>query len=241
MFSQQNQVGPNSGLDREYARGSQLHAGVGTFMAGVMGWMSAGLVVTAAVVTGLSTAMQANQELAYTLFGSPLRWVVLLAPLGFVWFMGSRLASMSREGAIAAFLVFASLMGVTMSYIPLVFSGASILGAALTASAAFGAMALFGWTTKRDLSGMGRFLFMGLIGLIFAGILSWFVPGMSFGISVIGVLLFSALTAYDTQRLRQIYLTQGGAGNLAIFGALELYLDVINLFRFLLSLFSSRD
>ena len=217
---------------------AQLSAGVDKFMAGVMGWMAAGLGVTGAIAFALSLF----PDLVLGIFMSPIRWVVLLAPLAFVWILASRAHKMSPGKALGTFLVYAAINGIFFSFIPLFFSAASIFGVFAVTSVMFGATALFGYVTKKDLSGWGRFLFMALIGLIVAMIVSWFVPGMQLWINVLGVLIFAGLTAYDTQKIRQIYLVNGGAGNLAIVGALNLYLDFINIFIFLLHLFGgSRD
>ena len=223
------------------AQRPRLHAGVDQFMASVMGLMSLGLGVTAGVVFLLEQFFLANPDLLLTLFGGPLRWVVRLAPLAFVWFFGSRISELSTNSARITFFAFAALMGVSVSWIPFAYTGVTILSAFGVTAVTFGAMALFGYVTKKDMSGMGRFLFMSIIGLIVAGIASWFIPGLSLIVSAVGVLIFAALTAYDTQRIRQIYLVNGGASNLAVHGALELYLDFINIFLYLLRLFGSRD
>jgi FtsH-binding integral membrane protein len=207
-------------------------------MAGVMAWMGAGLGVTAATAWGLSLF----PDLVMQIFTSPLRWLVLLAPIGFVWFISARAHRMPPGRALGMFLLYAGLNGVAFATIPLFFSGLAIFSVFLVTGIMFGVTALFGYVTKKDLSGFGKFLFMALIGLMVAIIVSFFVPGMSLWINILGVLLFAGLTAYDTQRLRQVYLTQGGTGNLAVVGALMLYLDFINMFLFLLHLFGgNRD
>lgn len=211
-------------------------------MASVMGLMGIGLAVTAAVIFAMQMVFTANPQLLVTMFQSNLMWVIALAPLGFVFFFSSRISSMSPTGARVAFLSFASLMGIATSWIPFAYSGVTILSAFGVTSLTFGALALFGYTTKKDLSGWGRFLFMAVIGLIIAGVASFFFPQISFFVSVIGILVFSALTAYDTQKIRQMYLINGARDNLAVHGALELYLDFVNIFMYLLRLFGgSRD
>jgi hypothetical protein len=167
---------------------------------------------------------------------------VLLSPIAFVWFLAARAHRMSPGSALGAFLLYAGINGIAFSTIPLFFSAMSIFTVFLVTGIMFGATALFGYVTKKDLSGWGRFLFMALIGLLVAMLVSWFVPGVSLWVNLLGVLLFAGLTAYDTQKLRQIFLVNGGAGNLAIVGALNLYLDFINIFLFLLRLFGgNRD
>ncbi|EKF18678.1 Bax inhibitor-1/YccA family protein [Nitratireductor pacificus] len=188
------------------------------------------------MLTGLGTA----------LYGSPLRWVVMLAPLGMVFFLSARLNSMSVSGAQTAFWVFAGLMGLSLSSIFLVYTGQSIVRTFFITAASFGALSLWGYTTKRDLSGMGSFLFMGLIGLIIASVVNIFLASsaMQFAISAIGVLLFAGLTAYDTQQIKEMYYEgddNAVSGRKAIMGALRLYLDFINLFTFLLHFLGNRE
>jgi FtsH-binding integral membrane protein len=228
------QFAPGASIDPR----AQLSAGVDRFMAGVLAWMAAGLGVTG----GIAFALSLFPDVVLGIFMSPLRWVVLLAPVVFVWVFASRAPRMSPSTALGAFLVYAALNGVFFAHIPLFFSATSIFSVFVVTSIMFAATALFGYVTKKDLSGWGRFLFMAVIGLIVAMIVSMFVPGMSLWINILGVLLFSGLTAYDTQKIRQIYLVNGGVGNLAILGALNLYLDFINIFVFLLHLFGgNRD
>jgi FtsH-binding integral membrane protein len=236
--SQQPYAGPQYAPGTHVDPRAQLTAGVDRFMAGVFAWMAAGLGITGAIAYALSLF----PDVVLGIFMSPIRWVVFLAPLAFVWILASRAHRMSPGAALGAFFVYAAINGVFFAHIPLFFSAASIFSVFLVTGIMFGSTALFGYVTKKDLSGWGRFLFMALIGLIVAMVVSWFVPGMHFWIDVLGVLLFAGLTAYDTQKIRQIYLVNGGAGNLAILGALNLYLDFINIFIFLLHLFGgSRD
>jgi FtsH-binding integral membrane protein len=184
--------------------------------------------------------------LGVALYGSPLKWVVMLAPLGMVFFLSARIQSMSLSGAQIAFWVFAGLMGLSLSSIFLVYTAQSITQTFFITAAAFGALSLWGYTTKRDLTGMGTFLFMGVIGLIIAMVVNIFLasPALQFAISAIGVLVFSGLTAYDTQKIKEMYYEGDEvlvAGRKAIMGALTLYLDFINLFTFLLSFMGNRE
>ncbi|MEE9385874.1 MAG: Bax inhibitor-1/YccA family protein [Nannocystaceae bacterium] len=221
------------------------------FMTGVFGWMSAGLAVTA-IVAFLASQSDAYLHSIYyfgrTIHGTlvpvemtGLGWVIMLAPLAFVWFMGSRLQRMDAPVAAASFLAFSALMGASLGHLPMMYNMGSLSGVFVVTAGMFGSIATFGYLTKRDLSGLGRFLMMALFGLVLAIIVSYFVPGMSLFIAVIGVLLFAGLTAYDTQNIKQVYLVQGGRGNLSILGALKLYLDFINMFLFLLRLFGNRN
>lgn len=237
MTPQEHQYAPGM----NHAQSASLHKDVGRFMASVMGVMCLGLAFTALVMFVMEAVFVSNPNVALTLFGGPLRWVVMLAPLGFVWFFSGRISNLSKQGATATFLAFAGLMGVSLSWVPLVYSGVSMLSAFGVTAVTFGATAVFGYVTKKDMSGMGRFLFMAVIGLIIAGLASMFIPGMGFWVAGIGVLVFAAYTAYDTQRIRQAYLVQGGQQNLAVMGALELYLNFVNIFLYILRLMGGRD
>jgi len=184
--------------------------------------------------------------LGVALYGSPLKWVVMLAPLGMVFFLSARIQSMSVSGAQTAFWVFAALMGLSLSSIFLVYTAQSITQTFFITAASFGALSLWGYTTKRDLTGMGTFLFMGVIGLIIAMVVNIFLasPALQFAISGIGVLVFAGLTAYDTQKIKEMYFEGDEvlvSGRKAIMGALTLYLDFINLFSFLLSFLGNRE
>jgi hypothetical protein len=163
----------------------------------------------------------------------------MFAPLGFVFFLSARVMKMSYSAGQLSFWLFSALMGLSLSTIFVAYTGASIANAFFTTAVAFGAMSLFGYTTKKDLSDMGRFLFMGVIGLIVAMIINWFTqsPGLEFAINVLGVLIFAGLTAYDTQKIKNMYLAgdnNEAAGKKSVLGALTLYLDFILMFQFLL-------
>jgi uncharacterized protein len=179
----------------------------------------------------------------YTL--SPLGWVVLLVPLGLVFFLGWRIQRMSFAAAQMTFWVYAGLMGIGLTPILLLYTGASVAQVFFVTAATFGAMSLYGYTTKRDLSGFGSFLFMGLIGIIIASLVNMFLQSsmMQWVISVIGVLIFTGLTAYDTQSIKESYYVGDDgamAGKKAVMGALRLYLDFINLFLMLIRLMGDR-
>ena len=221
---------------------AQLAAGVDQFMTRVNAWMAAGVGITGLVAFLVST----NEALMFNLLMTPLRWVVFLAPLAFVWIFASRVQKMAPTTAIALFLVYAALVGVMLSSIFVVYSLGSIASVFGITTIMYGSLAMWGYVTKKDLSAWGKFLFMALIGLIVSSIFFMFVPSVmnstvSFVFNIVGVLIFSGLTAYDTQKIKQTYLVRGGGGNLAILGALTLYLDFINLFLFLLHLFGGRD
>jgi FtsH-binding integral membrane protein len=233
----------------------EVDQGLRAFMLGVYNNMTLGLAVTGLVALGtfmLATTTGANGRLALTPFGqaiylSPLKWVVILAPLAFVFFFSFRMEQMTSATARMVFLLFAAVMGLSLSSIFVVFTGQSITQVFFITAAAFGALSLYGYTTNRSLSGMGSFLIMGLFGLIIASLVNLFLASsaLQFAISVIGVLVFAGLTAWDTQRLKEMYIYGNMDGETAskasIFGALSLYLNFINMFQMLLSLFGQRN
>jgi hypothetical protein len=200
------------------------------------------------LLTGIVAFVAGMMGIPQVLFtgGNLLGYVVIFAPLIMVFFLMARVGRMSTAGMQIFFWTFATVMGLSMSIIPLVYNGSSIATAFVGASAAFVSLSLWGYTTKKDLSGFGTFLMMGLVGLIVAMIANMFMrsDAMSLAISAIGVLLFAGLTAYDTQKIKSIYFQVQGSdmlGKAAILGALTLYLDFINMFQFLLSLIGNRD
>ena len=225
-------------------------AGLRSYMLGIYNYMVTGLAITGFVAYGLSLMLVdgAGQptQLAMTLFGTPLKWVVMLSPFAFILAMNFGLQKFSVQTLGVLFFAFSAIMGVSLTSIFLVYTGTSIAQVFFITAATFGAMSIWGYTTKRDLSGMGSFLMMGLIGIIIAMIVNIFLQSsmMSFVISVIGVIVFTGLTAYDTQRLKEYYVAgiQGdAAAKTSIMGALSLYLNFINLFIMLLSLLGQRE
>lgn len=224
---------------------AEIDAGLRTYMLSVYNYMVMGLALTG--VVALLTA--SSPALLQTIYGTPLKWVVMLAPLGFVMFFSFRIQKMSTGAAQASFWAFAALMGLSLAYIFVAYTGASVARVFFITAGTFGAMSLYGYTTKRDLTAMGSFLFMGLIGIILASLVNIFLASsaLQFAISVIGVLVFVGLTAYDTQAIKNEYVgglehADGGVQTKgAIMGALRLYLDFINLFLMLLQLFGNRE
>jgi uncharacterized protein len=179
-------------------------------------------------------------------FGGPLMWITMLVTFGLVFFMSFRLHKLSPAAAQATFWIYAILMGVTFSSLGLVYTHGSIARVFLITAVAFGSLSLYGYTTKRDLTGMGSFLFMGLIGIVVASVVNIFLASsaLSFALSIIGVLVFTGLTAYDSQKIKEMYFEGDNHQVMtakAINGALQLYLDFVNLFLSLLRLFGSRD
>ena len=214
---------------------------VGAFLRSVYGWMCVGLLVTA----GVAFAIASSQTFIETLLlNRVLIWIILLAQLGLVFYLSARVDKVAPTTAAGLFLVYSALVGVTTSVILLVYTAASITSTFVIAASMFAAMAGFGTLTKRSLAGWSQFLFMGLIGLIVAMIvgLFWQNDALQFVISVVGVLIFTGLTAWDAQRLKQmaVALPDGRVGSYAVVGALSLYLDFINLFFMLLRLMGGR-
>ena len=214
---------------------------VTAFLSKVYGWMFLGLLLTA----GTAVAVASSETLIETLIlNRGLFWVIIMAQLGLVLFLSVRVQKLAPVTAAALFLVYSALVGVTSSTIFLVYTGASIVSAFTIAGGMFGVMAVYGSLTKRSLAGVGQFMFMGLIGIIIASIVNIFVFSdmLSFVISVVGVLVFTGLTAWDAQRLKQmaVVLPDGRVGTYAVVGALSLYLDFINLFFFILRLLGGR-
>jgi uncharacterized protein len=214
---------------------------VTAFLSKVYGWMFLGLLITA----GVAFAVASSEALIETLILNRLLfWVILLAPIGLVWYLAARVDSIAPTTAAILFLVYAAMVGITSSVVLLIYTGASVVSAFVITSGMFGAMAVFGTFTKRSLVGVGQFMFMGLIGLIIAGIVNIFLFNdvLSFVISVVGVIVFTGLTAYDAQRMKEmaVALPEGKVGSYAVVGALSLYLDFINLFFFILRLIGGR-
>ncbi|MBL4758032.1 MAG: Bax inhibitor-1/YccA family protein [Rhizobiales bacterium] len=235
------------------ARTGEIDEGLRSYMLRVYNYMAIGLGITGVAAIGAymmavvdTAAGPQLTDFGVMLYTSPLRWVVMLAPLGLVFLLSARIQRMSVSAAQLTFWVFAGLMGISLSSIFLVYTQTSIGHVFFVTAASFGALSLFGYTTKRDISGWGSFLFMGLIGIIIASVVNMFIgsSAMQFAISVIGVLVFAGLTAYDTQQIKEMYRAQDdgtATGRKAIMGALRLYLDFINLFIMLLSLFGNRN
>ena len=236
-------VGVNAGV--------RIDEGLRAHMNKVYGLMSVAMLVTAGVAwaVGSTDALLAIFRDPMTLRPNILGWVVMFAPLAMVFAFGALINRMSASAAQLFFYAFAAVMGLSLAWIFQVFTDTSIATTFLATSAGFAGLSLYGYTTKRDLSGLGRFLMMGLIGLIVAMVVNMFLGsmGLAFAISVIGVLIFAGLTAYDTQNIKNSYLEHAVHGDQewlaksAIMGALNLYMNFINLFMFLLQFMGSRE
>ncbi len=226
-------------------RSAEIDAGLRAHMNKVYGLMSVALVITAAAAWAVGT----SPAMLNAIFGSPLKWVVMFAPLAMVFAFGAMVNKMSVGAAQLFFYAFAAAMGLSISFIFAVYTGVSIVQTFLVTAAAFAGLSLYGYTTKRDLSAVGSFLVMGLIGLIIASIVNIFLASsaLQFAISAIGVLIFAGLTAWDTQKIKTDYIAhaqhgdQEWLGKSAIMGALNLYMDFINLFMFLLRFMGNRE
>ncbi|HET6891015.1 MAG TPA: Bax inhibitor-1/YccA family protein [Pyrinomonadaceae bacterium] len=214
---------------------------VGAFLSKVYGWMFLGLLITALVAFAVA-ASPALIEMF--LLNRLMFWGLVIAQLGLVFYLSARVDRVAPMTAAILFMVYSALVGVTSSVILLVYTAASIFSAFVVTAGMFGAMAVFGSVTKKSLAGWGQFLFMGLIGVILASIVGifWQNDAFQFVISVVGVVVFTGLTAYDAQRLKHmaVSLPDGRVGSYAVVGALSLYLDFINLFFFILRLFGGR-
>jgi uncharacterized protein len=249
-----------SDFDRNYAaartgyRTDQvaIDAGLRAYMIRVYNYMAAGVALTGLVawLTFSAAVVQTGAGLQLTAFGQavfqgPLMWVLVLAPLGLVFAISFGINRMQPATALMLFFVYAGLLGLSLASIFLIYTGTSITRVFFISAATFGALSLWGYTTKRDLSGVGSFMFMGLIGIIIASLINIFLrsSGLDWAISVIGVVVFAGLTGWDTQRIKEMYdpMDDGTiGGRKAVMGALSLYLDFINLFLMLLRLMGDR-
>ena len=231
-----------------------MDEGLRTYMLKVYNYMATGILLTGivalltfkmSVVTNDAGSIVGLTSMGNAIYMSGLKWLVMLAPLGIVFYMSFGINKMSAAKAQTTFWFFAGLMGLSLSSILLVYTGMSVTRVFFICSATFGAMSIYGYTTKRDLTKLGSFLMMGLIGIIIASLVNIFLKSsmMYFVISILGVLIFVGLTAYDTQKIKNMYVASDTGeimGKKAVMGALTLYLDFINLFIMLLRLFGQR-
>ena len=230
-----------------------MDEGLRAYMLKVYNYMATGILLTGIValltfkfsVQEITSAGIILEPLGQAIYNSGLKWVVMLAPLGVVFYMSFGINKMSAAKAQSTFWVFAALMGLSLSSLLLYYTGISVTRVFFICSATFGAMSIYGYTTKRDLTKLGSFLMMGLIGIIIASLVNLFLqsPKMYWIISFLGVFIFIGLTAYDTQKIKNMYSASDTGelmGKKAVMGALTLYLDFINLFIMLLRLFGQR-
>ncbi|MEP3347934.1 MAG: Bax inhibitor-1/YccA family protein [Litoreibacter sp.] len=222
-----------------------IDAGLKAHMSKIYGLMSIAMLITG----GVAFAVGSNEAMLAAIFGTPLRWVVMFAPLVVVFGMGAMINRLSAGAAQLVFWGFAALMGLSISYIFAVYTGVSIAQTFLVTAISFAGLSIWGYTTKKDISGWGSFLIMGVIGLAVAMIVNIFLQSsaVQFAISALGLLIFAGLTAYDTQRLKNEYIQMASHGasewlaKSAIMGALSLYLNFLNMFMFLLQFMGGRE
>lgn len=227
------------------AQAAQIDEGLRAHMNKVYGLMSVAMLITA----GVAWAVGTNETLLNAIFATPLKWVVMFAPMVMVFAFSAMIGRLSVAAAQLFFYVYAAAVGLSLSFIFAVYTSTSIATTFLVTAIAFAGLSLYGYTTKKDLSAMGSFLMMGLIGLIVASLINLFLASgaLAFAISVIGVLIFAGLTAYDTQNIKNTYIAhavhgdQEWLGKSAIMGALNLYMDFINMFLFLLNFLGDRE
>jgi len=239
---------------RSSASEAIIDQGLRAYMLKVYNYMGSGVLLTGvialiffkmAVVTSDGGEIIGLTNFGNSIYNSGLKWVIMLAPLAVVFYMSFGIAKMSAAKAQTTFWVFAALMGASLSSIFLMYTGASITRVFFITAGTFGAMSIYGYTTKKDLTKLGSFLMMGLFGIIIASVVNIFMKStmMYFVISILGVLIFVGLTAYDTQKIKNMYMASDSGelmGKKAVMGALTLYLDFINLFIMLLRLFGQR-
>lgn len=228
--------GAAAGLSR-----ASFDVGLRAHMMRVYNYMMGGLAVTGVTAFAVSSV----PALYNAIFGTPLAWLVMLAPLGFIFFLSFRANQMSAAAAQTTFWAFCGTMGLSMATIFVAYAGADITRAFFITAAMFGATSLYGYVTKKDLTGVGSFMMMGLFGLLIASLVNIFIAStaLQFAVSVASVIIFTGLTAYDTQRIKETYAEGFGAEanqKLAVFGALSLYMNFINLFTAILRLTSDR-
>jgi uncharacterized protein len=241
-----------SDFDRNYAarsagfgRAVAVDEGLRAYMLRVYNYMAIGVALTGVAAYVTYQMVLSNPSLQQTLFGGPVYFVLLFVPLGLVFFLSFRIQHLQPATAQALFFFYAAVLGVSLTPIFIVYTGASIARVFFISAASFGALSLYGYTTQRNLSAFGSFLIMGLFGIILASLVNIFLASsaLQFVISVVGVLVFAGLTAYDTQQIKEMYSVNDDgtvASRKAIMGALRLYLDFINLFLMLLRLFGDR-
>ena len=241
-FNSRATISSQSGTTGLGQGSAAYHEGLRSYMLSVYNYMASGV-----LLTGIVALLFANSGMAAQILGDPgiLKYVIMFAPLAFVLVLSFGINRLSTGTAQLLFWAFATMMGLSMASIFLVYTGNSIATTFFAAAAAFAGLSLFGYTTKKDLSGMGTFLIMGVVGLLVAMIINIFLQStaMQMAISFIGVLLFAGLTAYDTQRIKSLYFEVAGTdmmGKTVIMGALSLYLDFVNMFSFLLQFMGQR-
>ena len=232
------------------AQATQIDVGLRAYMLGVYNHMTTALAITGFFALGLSFLVGPSvyelTSFGQTLYGGPLKWLVMLAPLAMVFYISAKLNSISATKARNLFYIYSGLMGLSLSSLLLVYTNESVVRVFFITSAAFASLSIYGYTTKKNLSAFGSFLIMGVFGIIIASIVNIFLAseGLAFIISILGVLIFAGLTAYDTQKIKNMYLAGDDievSGKKSVMGALTLYLDFILMFQFLLMFLGNRE
>jgi len=241
------------------ARTAQIDEGLRAHMSRVYGLMSFGMAVTGLIAYFIGADLNAyrnggattflSPSMIETMYGGPVRWVIMLAPLAIVFMFGAAINKLSENAARGIFILFAGLMGLSLASIFAIYTGVSIAQTFFVTAIAFLSLSLWGYTTKKDISGWGSFLIMGVIGLIVAMVVNWFLQSeaIMFAISALGVLIFAGLTAYDTQNIKNTYIAMASngqsewLGKAAIMGALSLYINFLNMFQFLLMFMGNQE
>ena len=240
----------NRFMSSSNAQATQIDLGLRSYMLGVYNHMTTALAITGFFALGLSflagPSLNELTQIGYAVYGSPLKWLIMLAPIGMVFYISARINSISAEKARNLFYIYAGLMGLSLSSLLLVYTGASVVRVFFITAAAFASLSIFGYTTKKSLSGLGSFLMMGVFGILIASIVNIFLgsDGLAFIISILGVLIIAGLTAYDTQKIKNMYLVGDNnetSGKKSVMGALTLYLDFILMFQFLLMFLGNRE
>ena len=236
----------NRFMNASAAQAASIDVGLRAYMLGVYNHMTTALALTGFAAFATKWAVLSVPGVGQLLFGSPLAYVIMFAPIGMVLWLSVRINKMSAPKARNLFYAYAAIMGISLSTILLAYTGSSVARAFFITAGAFAGLSIYGYTTKRNLSALGSFLMIGVVGLLLASIANIFIGStqMEFLISIVGVLLFAGLTAYDTQRIKSMYSAGDDAsvaGRKSIFGALMLYLDFINMFLFLVRLIGNRE
>ncbi|WP_032113481.1 Bax inhibitor-1/YccA family protein [Candidatus Paracaedibacter symbiosus] len=237
----ENPYGNKTVIRQGHGQATQLDSGLRSYMQSVFNLMALGLALTGFI----AFAAAQSPELVHILYMTPLKWVVLLAPVGVVFYLSYQIQNLSQSTAQLLFWVYSGLMGLSLGTIFLLYTSQSITRVFFITAAMFLSMSLYGYTTKKDLTSMGSFMIMGLFGIVIASLVNIFLQstGLQFVVSVLGVVIFTGLTAYDVQKIKDAYYSSAAGetiGKVAIMGALTLYLDFINLFMSLLRLFGDR-
>ncbi len=249
LYKRKSKINDNRFMSSSQAQASQIDVGLRSYMLGVYNHMTIALAITGLFAVGIKMfagTLQEPTQLGYLLYGTPLKWVVMLAPLGMVFYISARINSITSEKARNLFYIYSGLMGISLASIFMIYTDASVARAFFITSAAFAGLSLYGYTTKKSLSALGSFCTIGLFGIIILSIVNIFIGANSLDwlITIAGIFIFAGLTAYDTQKIKNMYLSGDNSevsNKKSVIGALTLYLDFILMFQFLLALLGNRE